>query len=129
MSLVAIPETLLGEVEVHSIFLNCASPRSGGICCIDWWRPPCQFIVSMLSSFFSVAAGDVVCQGFDSLLRVLREPFERRLLVNRVVFPTDRPPGVQGGADICATGCVYAQKQDFHALRMPRLYGESVLCA
>ena len=73
----------------------------------------------MLSSFFSVAAGGVVCHGFESLLLVPLEPFDRRLLVDRVVFPTYNPPGVQGGADISATGCVSAQKRYFHVLRMP----------
>ena len=131
MSLVDIPETLLVEVEGHSIFLNCwrTIPRSGGICRIDWWRPLCQFMFSMLSLLFSVAAGGMFCQGFESLLLVPREPCERRLLVDRVVFPTDPPPGVQGGADIYETGCVSVQKHDFHALRIPRSCGESVLCA
>ena len=131
MSLVAIPATLLGEVEGNSTFLNLwrATPRSGGIYRINWWRPPCKFIVSMFSSFLSVAAGGKVCKGFDSLLLVPQDPCDRRLRVDRVVFPTDPPPGVQGGADISATGCVSAQKRDFHALRMPRLCGESVLCA
>ena len=82
----------------------------------------------MLSLLFSVAAGGVVCHGFESLLIVLREPCDRRLRVERVVFPTDPPPGVQGGADIFATRCVSAHKRDFHALRMPRSCGESVLC-
>ena len=86
-------------------------------------------MVSMLSSFFSVAAGGMVCQGFESLLLVPCEPYERRLLVDRVVLPTDTPPGVQGGADISVTGCVSAQKRDFHALRIPRSCGESILCA
>ena len=83
----------------------------------------------MLSSFFSVAAGGVVCHGFESLLLVLQEPCDRRLLVDRVVFPTNPPPGAQGEADISATGCVSVQKWDFHALSMTRSCGESVLCA
>ena len=74
----------------------------------------------MLSLFFSVAAGGVVCHGFESLLLVPRELCDRRLRVDRVVFPADPPPGVQGGSDISATGCVSAQKRDFRALRMPR---------
>ena len=106
-----------------------ATPWSGGICRIDWWRPPCKFIVYMLSLLFSVAAGGVVCQNFESLLCVPQELCERRLFVDRVVFPTDPPHGVQGGADISVTGCVSAQKRDFHALRMPRSCGESVMCA
>ena len=83
----------------------------------------------MLSSFFSVAAGGVFCHGFESPLLVPREPCDRRLLVDMVVVPTDPPPGVQGGADISATGCVSAQKRYFDALRMPCSCGESVLCA
>ena len=83
----------------------------------------------MLSLLFSVAAGGVVCHGFESLLLVLREPCDRRLLVDRVVLPTNPSPGSQGEADISATGCVYVQKRDFHALRMTRSCGESVLCA
>ena len=51
----------------------------------------------MLSSFLSVAAGGVVCHGFDSLLLVSQEPCEFRILVDRLVFPTNPPPGVQGG--------------------------------
>ena len=89
----------------------------------------CQFIVSMLSLFFYIATGGVVCHGLESLILVPREPCDRRLCVERVVFPTDPPPGVQGGADISATGCVSAQKRDFHALGMPRSCGDSVLCA
>ena len=83
----------------------------------------------MLDSLFFVAAGGVVCHGFESLLLVSQEPCDRRLLVERVVLPTDPPPGVQGGADISATGCVSEQKRDFHVLRMSRSCGESVLCA
>ena len=131
ISLIAIPETLLGEVEGHVFFLDYwrATTRSGGICRINWWRPPCQFMVSIFSSFLSVAAGGVFCQVFDSLLLVPQEPCERRLLVDRVVFPTDPPPVVQGGAGISETRCVSVQKQDFHAVRMPRSCGEIILCA
>ena len=113
------------------MFLNLwrATPRSGDIWHIDWWRPLCQFMVSMLSSFLSVAAGGKVCKGFDSLLLVPQELCELRILVDRVVFPTNPPPRVQGGADISETGCVFVQKRDFHALSMPCSCGESVLCA
>ena len=83
----------------------------------------------MLSLFLSVAAGGVVCQVLVSLLLVPREPCERRLLVDSVVFHTDPPPGVQGGAEISETGYGSVQNQDFHALRMPRLCGESGLYA
>ena len=83
----------------------------------------------MLSLLFSDATGGVVCHGLVSMLLVPRELCDRRLRVEMVVFPTDLPPGVQGGVDISATGCVSAQKRDFHALKVPRLCGESVLCA
>ena len=83
----------------------------------------------MFSLLFSAAAGGVVCHGLVSLLLVPRKPCDRRLRVEMVVFRTDPPPGVQGGVDISDTGCVSAQKRDCHALRVPRLYGESVLCA
>ena len=82
----------------------------------------------MFSLLFSVAAGGVVCHGLVSLLLVPREPCDCWLHVERFVFPTDPPPGVLGGSKISATGCVSAQKRDFHALRMPRSFGESVLC-
>ena len=75
-------------------------------------------IVSMLSSFLFVASGGVVCQVFVSLLIVPQEPCERRLLVYNVVFPTDPPPGFQGGDAISETGCGSVQNRDFHALRM-----------
>ena len=75
---------------------------------MNWWRPPCQFIVSMFSSLFSSVAGGAVCHGLVSLLLVPREPCYRRLRVEMGVFPTDPPPGVQGGFEISATGCVSA---------------------
>ena len=71
----------------------------------------------------------MVCQVLDSLLLVQQEPCERRLLVDRVMFPTDPPLGSKGGAEISETGCVSVQKRDFHAPRMPHSCGESVLCA
>ena len=83
----------------------------------------------MLSLFLSVVAGGVVCQVLDYLLLVPREPCERRLLVDRVVFPTDPPPGVQGEAKVSETGCVSVQNREFHVIRMPCLCRESVLCA
>ena len=76
-----------------------------------------------------MVSGGVVCQVFVSRLLVPREPFERRLLVDIVVFPTDPPPGVQGGYAISETGCGSMQNQDFQALSMPRLYGEIGLCS
>ena len=76
-----------------------------------------------------MVAGGVVCQVFVSWLLVPREPCERRLLVDSVVFPTDPLPGVQGGAAISVTECGFVQNRDFQALRMTRLCGESGLCA
>ena len=76
-----------------------------------------------------MVSGGVVCQVFVSRLLVPREPFERRLLVDIVVFPTDPPPGVQGVAAISVTGCGSMQNWDVQALRMPRSCGESGLCA
>ena len=83
----------------------------------------------MLSSLFSAAAGGVVCHGLVSLLLGPRELCDRRLRVEMVVFPTDPPPGVQGGVETSATGCVSEQKRDFHAFRVTHSCGESVLCA
>ena len=84
----------------------------------------------MLSLLLSAgAAGGAACHGLMSLLLVPRELCDLRLRVEMVVFPTDPPPGVQGGVEISPTGCVSAQKRDFHALRVPRSCGESVLCA
>ena len=83
----------------------------------------------MLSSLFSAAAGGVACHGLVSPLLVPRELYDRCLCVDMVVFPTDPPPGVQGGVETSATGCASEQKRDFHALRGPRSCGERVLCA
>ena len=132
MFLVAIPATLLGEVEEHSISFDWwrATPLSSGFCCFGWWCPPCQLIISMLSLFVSSGAvGGAACHSLASLLLVPRELCDLRLRVEMVVFPTDPPPGVQGGIEISPTGCVSAQKRDFHALRVPRSCGESVRCA
>ena len=62
----------------------------------------------MLSSLFYAAAGVAVCHGLVSLLLVPRELCDRRIRVEMVVFPTDSPPGIQGGVDISRTGCVSA---------------------
>ena len=106
-----------------------ATPRSGFISRFDLWSPPCQLIVSMFSSnFLSVAAGDIVCQVFVCWLLVPQEPCECRLLMDNVVFPTEQPPGVQGGDEISMTGCGSMKNQDFGALRMPRSFRESILC-
>ena len=78
---------------------------------------------------FAAAAGGAVCHGLVSLLLVPRELCDLRLCVEMVVFLNDPPPGVQGGVEIYPTGCVSAQKRYFHAIRVPRSCGESVLCA
>ena len=84
----------------------------------------------MLSLLFSAdVVGGAVFHGLVSLILVPRELCDRRPRVEMVVFPTDPPPGVQGGVEISPTGCVSAQKRDFHALRVPHLCGEIVLCA
>ena len=84
----------------------------------------------MLSLLVSTGAmGGAACHCLVSLLLVPRELCELQLCVDMVVFPTDPPPGVQGGVEISPTGCVSAQKRDFHALRVPRSCGESVQCA
>ena len=132
MFLVAILATLMGEVEEHSMSLDSwrATPLSSGFCCFDWWCPPCQLIVSMLSLFFSAGAvGGAACHGLVSLLLVPRELCDLRLCVEMFVFTTDPPPGFQGGGvEIFPTGCVSAQKRDFYALRVPRSCRESVRC-
>ena len=49
------------------------------------------------SSVVPVVAGGVVCHAFVLRLLVPQEPCDRRLLVKRVVFPTEFPTGAQGG--------------------------------
>ena len=132
MFLVTIPETLLGEMEEQSMSFDWwrATPLSSGFCCFDWWCPPCQLIVSVLSLFVSAGAvGGAACHVLVFLLPFPWELCDLRLRVEMVVFPTDPPPGVQGGVETYPTGCVSAQKRYFHALRLPRSCGESVLCA
>ena len=57
--------------------------------------------------------GGVVCHIFVSRLCVPRKTWERRLLVDSVVFPTDPPPGAQGGDVILVTGGWAVQNLDF----------------
>ena len=79
-----------------------------------------------------VSAGAVFGAAYHDLVSLLLVPWELcdlRLRVEMVLFSTDPLPGVQGGVEISPTGCVSAQKRDFHALRMPRSCGESVRCA
>ena len=83
----------------------------------------------MLYLLFSAAGGGVVCHGLVSLIIASWELCDRRLRVEMVVFPTDPPPGIQGGVETSATRYVSEQKRYFHAPRVPRSCGESVLCA
>ena len=77
---------------------------------------------------FLVAAGGMVCQLFVSQLLVPREPCERRLLVDSVVFPTELPPGVQGGDAIFVTGCEFMHSRDFQRSGCPDRTGRAA-CA
>ena len=100
MPLVAIPETLLREVEGHAIFSVWleATPGSGVTGRFDWWRPTFQFITSRFwSGVGEGVGGSVVCHILVSRLRVLCVPWDLRILVKRVVFPTEPPLGAQGG--------------------------------
>ena len=49
------------------------------------------------------AVGGAACHGLVSLLLVPRELCDLRLRVEMVMFPTDPPPGVQGGVEISPT--------------------------
>ena len=60
-----------------------------------------------------MATGAVVCQVFISRPLVSQEPCERWLLVDSVVFPTEPPPGVQGGVAISVDGCGSIHNWDF----------------
>ena len=65
---------------------------------------------------------------FVSRLCVPRVPWERRILVESVVFPTKSPPVTHGGAEISATGGWTAHNLDFQALSSPCSYEEIILC-
>ena len=128
MPLVAIPETLLREVEGYTILVDWwrSTPRSGVTGRFDWWIPPCQLIVSMFASnFFGVAVGGAVYQVFVSWLRMPRKPCELQLLVDSVVFPTEPPPQVQGGGAISVNGCCSMQNRYLQALRVPPCAGRA----
>ena len=71
----------------------------------------------------------MVCHVLVSRLHVTWVPWDLRLLVESVVFPTEPPPGAQGGAAILVTWGWAALNLDFQALRTPCLCEESVLCA
>ena len=87
------------------------TPRSGVPGRLDWWRPPCQFMVLMLWSIVGlVVAGGVVCHTLMSRLLVPREPCELRLLVEIVVFPTEPPSwGPRGVCNLCDWVLFYAE--------------------
>ena len=96
--LVAIPETLLIEVEGYAIFCACwgATPQTGVDGRFDRWRPTCQLMTSMFESGVpDVVGGGVVCHVFVSRLQVPRVTWDLLLLVESVVLPTDTPPGTQ----------------------------------
>ena len=63
--------------------------------------------------------GGGVCHVFVSRLHVPQVPWERRLLVERLLFPTNPPPGAQGGATILVSGGWATQNLDLQALRTP----------
>ena len=69
----------------------------------------------------------MVCHVFVPRLCVPRVPWDSRLLVENVVFPTEPPPGAQGGAAISVTGGWAAQTLDSQAIRTPFLCEESVV--
>ena len=64
------------------------------------------------SGVVPTVAGGMVFRAFVLRLLVPWEPCDRRLLVESVVFPTEFPPGAQGGAEISVTGGGAAQNQD-----------------
>ena len=61
----------------------------------------------------------MVCHVLVSRLHVTWVPWDLWLLVESVVFPTEPPPGSQGGAAILVTGGWAAQNLDFQAFRTP----------
>ena len=73
--------------------------------------------------------GGVVCHVFVSQIIVPQVPWERRLLVEIMVFPTDPPPGAQGGAAILVNGGWAVHNLDFHVIRAPCSCEENVLGA
>ena len=120
--LVDILATLLGEVEGHAILSEWweATPWSGVTGRFDWWQPPCQFITPRFwSGVGEGVGGGMVCHVLVSRICVPQVPWDLRLLVESVVFPTEPPPGAQGGSAISVTGGWAAQNQDSQALRTP----------
>ena len=86
--LVAIPETLLIEVEGYVIDCGCwgATPRFGVDGSSDRWLPACQLMTSMFGSGVPDSVfGGVVCHVFVSWLQVPRLPWDLLLLVESVV--------------------------------------------
>ena len=87
------------EVEGHAIFPDWVwdTKRYGVTGCFDWLHPSCQLINSRFWACVEVGVGSgVVCHVFLSRLHVPRVPWELRLLVESVVFPTDSPPAPNG---------------------------------
>ena len=131
MLLVAIPSNLLGEVEGHVILSDCwgATSQTGVTGRFNCWRPPCQFITSRFwSGVGAGVGGGVMCHLLVSQLCVTRLPWDCRLLLESVVFPTEPPPGSQWGAAISVTGGWAAHNLDFQALRTPRVCEERGMC-
>ena len=81
------------------------------------------------SSVVPVVTGGVFCHDFLLRLLLPREPCGCRLLVYSVVFPTEFPPGAQGGDEILVTGGGAAQNRYFQVLETPYLLWDGVLCA
>ena len=82
-----------------------ATPRSDVDGRFDRWRPPCQLTTLMFGSgVLEGVGGGVVCHVFVSRLRVPQVPWDLLLLVERVLLPTEPPPGAQWGAAILVTG-------------------------
>ena len=61
----------------------------------------------------------MVCHDFVLQLLVTQEPWDRRILVESVVFPTESPPSDQWGAAILVTGGGEVQNRDFRTLKTP----------
>ena len=113
---VAIPETLLREVEGHAIVTDWGwdAPWSGVTGRFDWLRPPCQLMTSKF--WLGVEAGvggGVVCHIFVLQICMPRVPWDRLIQVESMVFPSDPPRSAQGGASILTTGGWAAHNLDF----------------
>ena len=94
----------------------------------DWgWAKPLSRVKgrfeSVTSRFWLVVVAPVgggeVYHVFESRFHVPRVPWERRILVERAVFPTASPPSAYEGTKILETGGWASQNLDFQALRTP----------